>query len=160
MGCSQLKCCHLPSTLLSTHSHFVVFPFLTPPPPWACQSNRKAHTEFASRSVHAQDAVSLGKTKDPVSTFESSLIRIAGGLLQCPTTQRKGWWRWWRRGRRDLELACLLVLGQVAVRLEQGVGGQPDVLVVLGADGVLPVGQPRHRVVVPDLHTDDLALGL
>ena len=50
-----------------------------------------------------------------------------------------------------LELARLLVLGEVGLRFEGGVGGEPDVLEVLLRDGVLPERQPRHRAVVPHL---------
>lgn len=50
-----------------------------------------------------------------------------------------------------LELASLLILGQVAVRLEGGVGGEPDILEVLLADWVLPVGQPCDCLVMPYL---------
>ena len=50
-----------------------------------------------------------------------------------------------------LQLAGLLILGQIAVGLEGGVGGQPDILEVLLADGVLPVGQPGDCLVMPHL---------
>ena len=50
-----------------------------------------------------------------------------------------------------LELASLLILGQVAVRLEDGVGSQPDILEVFLADWVLPVGQPCDSLVMPHL---------
>ena len=50
-----------------------------------------------------------------------------------------------------LELAGLLILGQITVRLEGGVGSQPDILEVLLTDWVLPVGQPCDCLVVPYL---------
>lgn len=51
----------------------------------------------------------------------------------------------------DLKLASLLVLGQVTVRLEGGVGRQPHILEVLLGNGLLPEGQPGDCLVMPHL---------
>jgi hypothetical protein len=62
---------------------------------------------------------------------EWDIYQIAG-LCECNLEGERG----------HLELAGLFVFGEIAVRLEERIGSQPDVLVILGADRVLPESQP------------------